>query len=123
MNITDPSLWPPDFGPLRFQQLEEEPNDAGVLLLTADGSVVAELAPLCEDHGSLAFDRTPDCTVALAGCWSLDLIAEDERLVETHVLCPLASANDESGCLTRELAAWASLIVLWTAASRARQHG
>lgn len=124
MKITDPSLWPPAFGPLKLQLLGGEPNHSELfLLVTGDGSAVAEMGPLCENHGTLSLDRTEDCAVSLAGCWSLDLIPEDERLVETHVLCPLTGADDESDHVRHELAAWASVIVLWTATSRARQRG
>jgi hypothetical protein len=113
MKITDPSLWPAGFGPLRFERLREDPWCEDVFQLWASGAPVAELAPLSERDGGVALDEEESCVIPATGCWSLDLIADDRGLIDTRVLCPAPQTMLDPQRLTGELAAWASLLVLW----------
>jgi hypothetical protein len=114
MKITDPSLWPPEFGPLRFQRLPGEPRCSDMFLLVANGSAVAELAPL-DDHDEMMLGPQYAEILSRGGCWSLDVNSEEGRVLETHVLCPASQNHGDSRLLTGELAAWGILTVLCAA--------
>lgn len=115
MSITDPTLGPADFWPLRFVPLEENPPDSPILLLLAGEAVVGEIARLSEEHGELVLDQHQDCFLRLDGCWSLVQTPTDDHVGATHVLYPAPrSTEDEDDVpLERELGAWAALTLRW----------
>jgi hypothetical protein len=122
MKITDPALWPPEFGPLRFQCLPGDPRCGDIFLLVANGYPVAELAPL-DDEDAMMLVPQPDGVLPGRGCWTLDVVSQEGRVLETHVLCR-ASQNDGAGHpLTSELAAWGVLKVLQAATCWAPSQG
>jgi hypothetical protein len=122
MKITDPSLWPSDFGPLRFQRYAGDPRCSDMFLLIADGCPVAELAPLDADQTTMLGPHYADA-LSRGDCWTLDLITEEGRLVETHLLCRPRERGGDGDGLSGELAAWGILTVLWGTARWAPKRG
>ena len=124
MKITDPSLCPDEFAPLTFEYLDDDPRGPEVFSLTVDGTPVGELAPLTFNHlEMLVLDDYETCVLPPDGCWSLELADVDGRLNGTHVLFAGEREAISSEPLSTELAAWATLIVIWEQAGRARQRG
>lgn len=121
MKLTDPSAWPPGFGPIRFGRLDTHSARSEILIFRADGWVVAELNSLHEDDGALALDPNKETVLPLARCWSLHVLDGEGRVSETHVLCPGAGLAIDLGAgadtserreLTDALQVWATLTLL-----------
>jgi hypothetical protein len=119
MKLTDPSRWPPGFGPIRFERRSAEPSSA-IVAFAADGSLVAELDPLDETDGALALDGARQLVLPLARCWALHVIDGDGHILETHVLCPSRSLTADARRLFEGLRVWATLTVLAVLASDER---
>lgn len=119
MKITD--LLPSDLGPLQFHRLNGSLSRDSVFQVHAAGSTIAELAPITVDEAAIAVPR-PCCSDS-AGLWSLDLVLGEARALETHVLCLASAADGQPEGLTGELAAWATLTVLWAASSWVPREG
>jgi hypothetical protein len=94
------------------------------LFLLMDGdTTIAELVPPPEWDESPQLDQLPPYLVSPErSCWRLDLITDEGRLAETYLMA-LARPKDRPDLFTRELGAWAKLIVLWRATDRCPAHG
>jgi hypothetical protein len=123
VNLSDPSLWPAGFGPLRFERLDSHSPHREINVFSADGVEVAELLPLAAADGALELGDADETVLALDGCWRLSLIQENGSIFESHVLRVAARETRVASQLTPELATWATLTLLWALAPDKRLRG
>jgi hypothetical protein len=123
MNITDPSLWPAGFGPVRIERLGGDSVCGYLFLLVQGDSVLAELSSLDQHYGTLLLDEHQECVLTLNGCWSVDLIPAEGQRSGTHILCPARQTEPDREQPGSELAGWAMLTVLCATKRRPLQRG
>lgn len=83
------------------------------MLLAVDGNRVAELVAIDQADRVIVLDPPRECVVSCAGWWRLEVSGEAGCVDETYFLCPAPQKGPGCRALTRELAAWATLTVLW----------
>jgi hypothetical protein len=122
MKLTDPSRWPPGFGPLRFERLDAAAERGEWIVFSADGSIVAELSQLDDSDGALALDVAKEIILPLERCWRLHVVDGDCHVVETHVACPRQAHRGNSPRLSQFVRVWATLTVLHVVTSDEQQR-
>jgi hypothetical protein len=123
MNISDPSLWPAQFGPMRFEHIRDPLDGGEVILMTSHGDVIAELSPGDDPETARAIEQHTGCPIARGRSWLLDVLFGAGSVIESHVLHTVREQRVGGEPLTGELAAWATLTVLWATTSRAAHQG
>jgi hypothetical protein len=119
MRINDPSLWPDEIGDLRFVA-QDETAEHDVVVVSEHGVTLALLfyreccpiAAMCDDE---------DSGLPAADAWELVLAGDEIEVLERRLL--VKPAGEESGTLTDDVIAWATLTILSRIAQRVPGRG
>jgi hypothetical protein len=92
---------------------------AEVFSLSVDGHQIATLTAFNPaDEAELVLDPRSDTTIAAAGCWQLDAVDPNKDPFDTQIMF-LSSQCRNGGSVSGELAAWATLTLLWSCRTNA----
>jgi hypothetical protein len=111
MNITDPTVWPPDLAELTCERRCEPSAGTQRVAFTAGARHVADLSPLCGHDEVVLLEHEGELAFAGSGCWCLDLA---DGAASSHLLFVAPPSQASQGQVTDELAAWGRLVVLWS---------
>jgi hypothetical protein len=123
MKIIDPTLPPCEFGPLHFEPVDDGLIDHGVVSISLGGEIIGELTQRSRSTEPITLGYLDTSDRNSGECWHLELAHDTGGIPKGHVLCVTAEPEASPPQLTRELAVWATLTVIWATKSRVEQYG
>jgi hypothetical protein len=115
--ITETSLWPANLSGIRFEPTEDRFVRGEVSVVGSDGAEIAALTPLDDTDYPIVVDCAEDVALPVGGCWELSIPDDEGGLVEARVLFRPRAGTPGHQELTADVAAWATLTVLWALSS------
>jgi hypothetical protein len=125
MRVNDPSTWPADLRPIRFEHATGELARTGELTLrSASGAELASLLPLLANECAVSVNDGRGTMITMPpGSWEISVYDNQGALNEIHVLARAADVEDDREALTAGLRTWAILSVLSSYSAAEWGHG
>ncbi|MGH2869444.1 MAG: hypothetical protein ACRDNK_18010 [Solirubrobacteraceae bacterium] len=116
MKLTDTSQWPEGVGEIRFEPQRETSTGANIKMVSEHGAELGLLAAVTDSAAQLPIRYSGDCQISVDASWEV-LVADSSGVLRDHRLLFRGQETiDESAQLTDEVAAWATLTLLWALA-------